>query len=83
MSEPTVVTLADRDDVYTFRSGDPLACTTGLEAPRLPRLPRWVRRLTWWRQTRYTVDAVDVAAGKLGLVRLRWSWRRWRWERVV
>jgi hypothetical protein len=39
------------------------------------------RRLLWWRQVRYETIAVDVAAGRMTQVRLRWSWRRWRWLR--
>lgn len=81
--EPVEITIASPTDAYTFRRGDPVCCVEGIEPPpRVPILRRLWRRLTWWRQTRYEVDSVQVAAGKLGLVRMRWSWRRWRWERA-
>lgn len=38
------------------------------------------RRLTWWRWPVSKVSAVDAVAGRITLVALRWSWRRWRWE---
>lgn len=79
---PVEITLALVADAYTFRRGDPVCCVEGIEPPRLPILRRLWRRLTRWRQSRYEVDSVQVAAGKLGLVRMRWSWRRWRWERA-
>lgn len=41
-----------------------------------------LRRCTRWWRPRTVVTAVDVEAGVVALVTERWSWRRWRWERV-
>lgn len=83
IEESIEATLADPAEAYTFTVGSPVRCLSGMEPPpRFPLLARAWRRLTWWRQPRYEVDAIDVALGKLGLVRMRWSWLRWRWERA-
>ncbi|MGE5801577.1 MAG: hypothetical protein ACM358_04930 [Gemmatimonadota bacterium] len=39
----------------------------------------WTR---WWRP-RDVVSAVDAEAGVITIRTERWSWRRWRWERIV
>lgn len=46
------------------------------------RLRRLWRRVTWWRWPPSIVRAIDVEAGVIELQSTRWSWRRWRWERV-
>lgn len=85
MSEPDEVTLADPADAYTFTVGMPLVLDNGAlrRATWRDRVRRRLRRLLWWREARSEVSAIDHGAGSVTLVPLRWSWRRWRWERVA
>jgi hypothetical protein len=89
-----VVTVGP-DDARNFREGMVVTwAQAGVigpdEAAALYRRPRWyrIRRAIrgaarwalWWRRIRYETVAIDVAAGRVTQRRLRWSWRRWRWE---
>lgn len=49
--------------------------------------PRWRIHcaLRWWRSLfseRVVGTAMDFDTGVLSYRRERWSWRRWRWERI-
>jgi hypothetical protein len=44
---------------------------------------RLARRFLWWREGRWETTAIDTKAGTCTVEALRWSWRRWRWERVA
>lgn len=83
MSEPDIVTLADRSDTRNFTRGQPLVMTRGRLVPETwrHRLARRIGRLLWWRQPRSEVIAIDREAGTVTMTALRWSWRRWRWVR--
>ncbi|HKP06810.1 MAG TPA: hypothetical protein VJU58_06115 [Microbacterium sp.] len=88
-SEP--VTLADPVDAYNFHVGQPVHLTWSA-AGGVRRATRWevlrdrvaARLLHWtrWLRPRTVTAAVDVEAGAITLCTERWSWRRWRWERV-
>jgi hypothetical protein len=40
-----------------------------------------IRRTRWWRP-RTVCSAIDRKRGRITLTMERWSWLRWRWERV-
>lgn len=54
---------------------------TRRERARLWLRDRWLSATRWWRP-RTVCAAVDVEAGVVSMATERWSWRRWRWERV-
>lgn len=77
-SSLTRIELANPGDARAFRRGMPLHIT----APS-GWLSRLILRLTRWRRPRFIVVAVDTKHGSVCLREERWSWRRWRWERVA
>lgn len=78
-SNSTTITLVDQGAVRNFVRGDRFV----FFGNRWHRA-RWYhglwKRLTWWRQPRHIVTAIDVARGMVTVTPMRWSWRRWRWE---
>ena len=86
------LTLANAVDARHFAAGDPIRLATldGGEFRRATRFERaharlcdaWQSATRWWR-LRSVVSAVDRNAGTVEVYLERWSWRRWRWERVV
>jgi hypothetical protein len=76
-------------DTFNFHArGKPLRMTDSGDLAPLTRGERfaawlgdsWRSATRWWRP-RTVVSAIDVDAGSITVVRERWSWRRWRWER--
>jgi hypothetical protein len=72
---------------YTFRRGPTLMWddkrgTLRRETWR-DRLRRRLSRVLWWRQPHCVVTALDGGPGVVTVEALRWSWRRWRWERAA
>lgn len=41
-------------------------------------IDRVLRRLTWWRQDRFTID-LNPSTFEIEVKPLRWSWLRWDW----
>lgn len=89
--EREVVTLADAHDTWNFRVGDPVQmvwCSDGqLRRPtRWQRLTMavgdWLRWRTRWFRPRTVCSEIDRAEGRIVMQGERWSWRRWRWERM-
>lgn len=80
------LTLSERTDAFSFHPGMPcvmnpdgsLRPATRMERVKFRIAAAW-RRVTWWRQHRVVVGAVDHEAGSVTMVSLRWSWRRWKW----
>lgn len=79
------ITLATKTDTFHFVRGMPLCMD-----PATGRVRRWRwytklgsriwKRITWWRQPRYVVTAIDQEHGTITTARMEWSWRRWKWE---
>ncbi len=86
------MTLTDARDAYSFHVGMPvhtfvvgehggLVPATRRQRARLWIRDRWLGATRWFRP-RTVISAVDRQAGSVSLVDERWSWRRWRWERI-
>lgn len=78
-----LITLGDPNDAANFRAGMSVTrsySSSGLG--RFWRLRAFALRCTQWFRPRSVVTAIDERAGTITLERQRWSWRRWRWERV-
>lgn len=65
------------EDARNFRIGMTLVW------PRRRRLYWWLMRVTRWWRPRIAVTAINVETGTITNGIERWSWRRWRWERVT
>ena len=82
--------LASKSDTYNFCVGQPVILRwDGMYLVPMTRrqvfavrvrdaFRRWTR---WWRH-RDVVSAVNHNTGVITIARERWSWRRWRWERI-
>ena len=93
MSDERVVTLADAVQAWNFMPGmelvesdpgDPsfrLRPATRAERLRGRAGRLWRRATCWWRP-RAVCTSADPRTGVVVMIRERWSWRRWRWERT-
>lgn len=77
-SSLTGIELANPGDARFLHRGMPIQITGPSSW-----LSRLILRLTRWRRPRFIVVAVDTKHGSVCLREERWSWRRWRWERVA
>jgi len=64
----------------------PFGCLSFRSMTRRERLAGWLRHswlsaTRWWRP-RTVVVAIDHRLGGVTVGDERWSWRRWRWERM-
>jgi hypothetical protein len=77
------VKLADKTDAYNFTKGLDFVLDNATWRP-----VRWTDRLRWrvrelLRLHTYSrVVDIDHKSGIVTLEVVRWSWLRWRWERV-
>lgn len=73
------------NDEYRFRLGPPLELRADGTLVRVSRVRVWLREawrhLTWWRHPRMRVAQICADEGRITMEPVRWSWRRWRWER--
>jgi hypothetical protein len=74
-------------DAHNFHIGCEYVFEHGrlLTGPRLAwwRIRQFARHWTRWWRPRTVCSAIDRDAGVVTMVKERWSWRRWRWERVA
>jgi len=70
--------LTNPDDARNFRYSPPRFLDRG----RFGRLRMFALHCTRWFRPRTVVTAIDESTGIVTCERERWSWRRWRWERM-
>lgn len=84
------ITLATATDTYNFRVGQPVTLVysdgqfrvaTRWERLRMRLGDSWRKWTRWWRP-RTVCSEIDREAGSITMEMQRWSWRRWRWERM-
>lgn len=94
MSDGAHLLNIDNVDARAFSVGQPVMLSPDPDQPGGWRYAtRWDRLRVWfgdlWRsatsrfRTRRVVANVDLRAGAITIASERWSWRRWRWERVA
>lgn len=85
------ITVIDLD-AHNFRVGMAVECSMddvvamyrarGSIGRAFVRLRRRLRRWTRWWRVQTVTTMVDLNTGTITLGQERWSWRRWRWERL-
>lgn len=88
MAQRETVTLATATDTYNFTRGHTYMWTrrgvrrrTGWWAFEYAIRDFFVSMTRWWRP-RLVCSEIDREAGSITMEMQRWSWRRWRWERM-
>jgi hypothetical protein len=81
----------DPNEARMFAAGKPVLLRVGADGSvrKIVGWRLWLHRvraklqdLTAWRRLRAVVVAIDRRSGRVQVGLERWSWRRWRWERV-